>query len=256
MAAMSEDRIHLFGEYSLDVARGCLTRSGHPVHLRPQSYEVLRYLAENNGRLISKDKLIEKVWQGRAVTDGSLGKCIEELRDALGPSAREHLRNVRGRGYIFDSGDKHAVDIERLSGPANPNDIAPIVEPEAKSNGMRSRAALAVACLLVVAVGALIGYRYLLRSAVDAAPITSIAVLPFENESGDPDVEYISDGMHELLINSLARVPRLSIKSSSGVSQYKGKRVEPRRLSEELSVQAIVSGRVVQHGTDLPLYLS
>src|SRR5215468_423845 len=104
MAAMSEDTIHLFGEFDLDIARGCLTRSGHPMHLRPQSYDVLKYLAENNGRLISKDKLIEHVWQGRAVTDGSLGKCIEEVRDALGPDARQYLRTVRGRGYIFDNG--------------------------------------------------------------------------------------------------------------------------------------------------------
>src|SRR5262245_50634097 len=99
---MSEDRIHLFGEFMLDLARGCLTRSGQPVHLRPQSYEVLKYLVENKGRLISKDKLIEEVWHGRAVTDGSLGKCIEEVRQALGLEGRQHLRNVRGRGYILD----------------------------------------------------------------------------------------------------------------------------------------------------------
>src|SRR5215831_383119 len=256
MAAMSGDTIHLFGEFDLDVARGCLTRSGHPMHLRPQSFDVLKYLAENNGRLISKDKLIDRVWQGRAVTDGSLGKCIEELRVALGPSARQYLRNVRGRGYIFDSGDECAADIERLAGPDRKNGIAPIVEPEEKSKGIEIRRALAAASLLVLTVGALIGYRYLPRSPADSSPITSIAVLPFENESGNPDVEYISDGIHELLINSLARVPRLSIKSRSGVSQYKGKRVEPRRISEELSVQAIVSGRVVQHGADLTLYLS
>src|SRR5215813_5188687 len=139
MAAMSEDTIHLFGEFDLDVARGCLTQSGHPIHLRPQSYDVLKYLAENNGRLISKDKLIDRVWQGRAVTDGSLGKCIEELREALGPSARQYLRNVRGRGYIFDNGDE-AAEIARLAGPDHKNSIAPKVEPEEKSKGIESRA--------------------------------------------------------------------------------------------------------------------
>ena len=73
------ERIHLFNGLTLDLARGCVIRAGEPIHLRPQSYEVLKYLAENKGRLISKDKLIEEVWKGRAVTDGSLGKCIEEL---------------------------------------------------------------------------------------------------------------------------------------------------------------------------------
>jgi DNA-binding winged helix-turn-helix (wHTH) protein len=99
---MNIEKIHLYQEFTLDLARGCLLRAGQPIHLRPQSYEVLRYLAENKGRLISKDQLIDEVWQGRAVTDGSLGKCIEEVRQALGESARSYVRNVRGRGYIFN----------------------------------------------------------------------------------------------------------------------------------------------------------
>ena len=81
---MSKNRIHLFEDFALDLTRGSLVRDDELVHLRPQTYEVLKYLVEHRGQLISKDKLIEDVWQGRAVTDGSLGKCIEELRAALG----------------------------------------------------------------------------------------------------------------------------------------------------------------------------
>src|SRR5262245_56516416 len=99
---MSEVSIHLFDDYSLDLARGCLIRGRAPIHLRRQSYEVLKYLVENRGYLVSKDQLIEKIWQGRAVTDGSLGKCIEEVREALGEKARTLVRTERGRGYIFD----------------------------------------------------------------------------------------------------------------------------------------------------------
>lgn len=95
-------RIRLFDELVLDLDRGEVTQSGEPVHLRPQTYEVLKYLAENRGRLISKNKLIEEVWKGRAVTDGSLVKCIEELRDALGPQAKEFIRTVRRRGYVLE----------------------------------------------------------------------------------------------------------------------------------------------------------
>src|SRR5215475_16171685 len=107
---MNLEKIHLCEEFTLDLARGCLLRAGQPIHLRPQSYEVLRYLAENKGRLISKDQLIEEVWQGRAVTDGSLGKCIEEVREALGPISRQYIRNVRGRGYIFDLTDEDTIE--------------------------------------------------------------------------------------------------------------------------------------------------
>src|SRR6185369_12537526 len=100
---MSDNKIHLFEDFDLDLTRGSLVQSDEVVHLRPQPYEVLKYLVEHRGQLISKDNLIENVWQGRAVTDGSLGKCIEELRAALGDDATEYIRNVRGRGYIFEA---------------------------------------------------------------------------------------------------------------------------------------------------------
>ena len=100
---MNNESIPLFQEFTLDLARGCVMRASQPIHLRPQTYEVLKYLVEHRGRLIAKDTLIEEVWEGRAVTDGSLGKCIEEVRQALGPEGRSYVRNVRGRGYIFEA---------------------------------------------------------------------------------------------------------------------------------------------------------
>src|SRR5215217_6949094 len=107
---MSDDKIHLYEGFTLDLARGGLLRDGEVVHLRRQSYEVLKYLAEQRGRLVSKDKLIEEVWRGRAVTDGSLGKCIEEVREALGVAAARCVRNVRGRGYILDPDERGRED--------------------------------------------------------------------------------------------------------------------------------------------------
>jgi len=99
---MGEQRLEVINGLTLDLARGCLMRHGEPVHLRPLSYEVLKHLVENRGRLVGKEELIDRVWHGRAVTDGSIGKCIEEVRAVLGADARESVRNVRSRGYIFD----------------------------------------------------------------------------------------------------------------------------------------------------------
>ena len=106
-------RIDLFDGFALDRARECLMRSGERIHLRRQSYEVLKFLVENKGSLITKDRLIEEIWHGRAVTDSSLVKCIEEVREALGPNASQFVRTVRGRGYIFDP------EIEQPSTPTN-----------------------------------------------------------------------------------------------------------------------------------------
>lgn len=88
------------------------------------------------------------------------------------------------------------------------------------------------------------------------APIQSIAVMPFVNAGSNPDVEYLSDGMTETLINTLAQLPDLTVKARSSVFRYKGKEVEPQTVGDELNVQAIVNGRVVERADDLTLYLS
>lgn len=147
----SRGRIRLFDEFFLDLDRGEVTRAGAPVHLRPQTYEVLKFLAENPGRLISKDKLIEEVWKGRAVTDGSLGKCIEELRDALGPRAKKFIRTVRGRGYVLD------VEPPRKIVSSDQIDVFKVtVEQEETSADLRthwSRTRIGIVVVALLAVG-------------------------------------------------------------------------------------------------------
>ncbi len=86
--------------------------------------------------------------------------------------------------------------------------------------------------------------------------INSIAVMPFIDASSDAEVEYLSDGMTETLINTLSQLPELSVKARSSVFRYKGKEVDPQTVGNELHVQAILNGRVVQRGNDLTVYLS
>jgi serine/threonine-protein kinase len=108
--------------------------------------------------------------------------------------------------------------------------------------------------LLLAVVG--LGYWFFASRSTNPAQIESIAVMPFVNESGNPDVEYLSDGMTESLINSLSQLPHLVVKARSSVFRYKGKEVEPQQVAAALSVQAILIGRVVERGDDLTLYLS
>ena len=132
----------------LDTARGSLLRAGEPVHLRPQAYEVLKYFAEHRGRLVGKDALIQHVWQGRAVGDDSLVQCLRDVRHALGDDAATIVRNVRGRGYIFDPGPlppiatvTEDVDVIRLV----------VEENEAATGAARRRAVPISVTTLVVA---------------------------------------------------------------------------------------------------------
>jgi TolB-like protein/Tfp pilus assembly protein PilF len=104
--------------------------------------------------------------------------------------------------------------------------------------------------VIVIVVG---GYFYLSRNHKTA--IESIAVMPFVNESGNADVEYLSDGMTETLISSLSQLPNLNVKARSSVFRYKGKATDARTIGKDLNVQAILNGRVVQRGDQLTLSL-
>lgn len=110
---------------------------------------------------------------------------------------------------------------------------------------------LVAALAAVLAIGGFFGYKYL----TPTKQISSIAVLPFTNESGNADVEYLSDGMTETLIGSLSQLPNLNVKARSSVFRYKGKETDAQTVGKELNVQAILNGRVVQRGNDLDLYV-
>jgi len=92
-----------FNEFTLDLTRGCLFRNGEEIKLRPKSFDTLRHLVENSGRLISKNELIEAVWPGTAVTDDSLVQCLIEVRRALGEDGQQIVKTVPRRGYNFES---------------------------------------------------------------------------------------------------------------------------------------------------------
>jgi serine/threonine protein kinase/pimeloyl-ACP methyl ester carboxylesterase/Flp pilus assembly protein TadD len=112
----------------------------------------------------------------------------------------------------------------------------------------------ALVLMVIVAVGALVVWYYLRNNSAPSA-ISSIAVLPFVNASGNSDTEYLSDGMTESLITSLSQLRNVSVKARSSVFRYKGKDVSPQEIGRDLNVQAVVNGRIVQRGNDLTLHI-
>src|SRR6185437_854307 len=90
-----------FGEFLLDVGRGCVLMGGTELKLRPKVYEALKYLVEHPGRLIEKQELIQAVWPDAFVTDDSLVQCTVELRRALDDHGQKLLKTVPRRGYVF-----------------------------------------------------------------------------------------------------------------------------------------------------------
>ena len=144
-------------------------------------------------------------------------------------------------------------EINRTTGPTTalpgvqvPGTTRELIKPK------RRGFVFAAAGLALVIICAL-GYFYWSRSRM--TPIESIAVMPFVNESGNADIEYLSDGMTESLISSLSQLPNLNVKARSSVFRYKGKETTPQTIGKELNVQALLNGRVVQRGDQLTLSL-
>ena len=123
-------------------------------------------------------------------------------------------------------------------------------KPHRKVGSRQWRLAALGLTVLILAVG-FVGYWYF----TPTKQIESIAVMPFVNDSGNADIEYLSDGMTETLIGSLSKLPNLNVKPSSSVFRYKGKKTDALTIGRELNVHAVLNGRIVQRGDELTLSL-
>ena len=131
-----------------------------------------------------------------------------------------------------------------LASPSSPSAVS-AQEPAAAGRGKLWSIVVPVLVLLLIAVGAGIWYWH---SKASASQIESIAVIPFTNVGGNADADFLSDGLTESLIASLAHVPQLKVKSRNSVFRYKGKDIDVQKIGKELTVDALLTGRVVQHG--------
>jgi serine/threonine-protein kinase len=118
--------------------------------------------------------------------------------------------------------------------------------------GIKQHKLAAVVALLVIAAG-LVGLAAYLRVRNTEVPIGSIAVLPFVNPNNDPNVEYLSDGIPESIINSLSQLPNLKVMSRNSVFHYKGKDMDAQAVAKEMNVQAVLTGRITQRGDRLSI---
>jgi len=202
--------MYRFEGYTLDTTRCSLRRGDRVVELRPRTFEVLRYLVENAGRLVTKEEFIKAIWPDVVVTDESLTHCVSEARQAMGDDRQAMIRTVPRRGYQF------VAPVSRLS----------------PDSGPETQSALAARP----------------RSGIDpdrALPDKpSIAVLPFTNIGGDPEQEYFADGMVEEIITALSRFSGLLVIARNSSFAYKGRSVDVKQVGRELGVRYVLEGSV------------
>src|SRR5439155_5131821 len=170
-------------------------------------------------------------------------KGVSDIERSVAPSTSMARSSAPG------STDEHV----RAQSTASVNQ-QPASSAEYVITGIKQHKLTVVIALVVLVVGA-VGLFLYLRARPTHVAIESIAVMPFVNESGNADVEYLSDGMTETLISSLSQLPNLNVKARSSVFRYKGKETNPQTVGKELNVQAVLNGRVAQRGDQLTLTL-
>jgi TolB-like protein/DNA-binding winged helix-turn-helix (wHTH) protein/tetratricopeptide (TPR) repeat protein len=231
------DPVFEFGDFQLDVANKTLLRNGITVGLTPKVFDTLRLLVERNGQLVEKEEFVQKLWPGTFVEDAALAENISRLRRALGEKdGRPWIVTVPKRGYRFGGEVRKAAASDAVNPPVHPK--------VNRTSKLRLTFGLLAVALLLVLGG---GYLYLRQSNLFASlPVHSLAVLPLENLSGDPEQEYFADGMTDDLITQLAKISSLRVISRTSVMRLKGTRKSLSEIARELNVDAVVEGTVTR----------
>jgi len=232
------------GDTTLDVLSAVIDRQ--PQRLSEVNSTVPRDLEALVAKALNKDK------DERYQTAEQLLADLKTLQKDAEVSAEQKQTTPQQR-TIVESG--LSSDAKGVLTDLSPEVRATIDHPSGnslqRSNSYKTVGVIALLAVIIIGAGS---YFYFRKA--HAKTIESIAVMPFSNESGNNDIEYLSDGMTDSLINSLSQLPNLSVKARTSVFRYKGKEVDPQRVGSDLSVQAVLSGRVVKHDDDLTLYLS
>ena len=218
-ASSSGTTLYKFGPFVLDPSERILLYGEELVPLTPKAFDTLVVLVESAGHLVTRQSLLEEVWPETFVEEAVLSVNISTLRQALskGDEKHQYIKTISKRGYRFTS------SVTRVE-PENPGMV---VTAEPSETPITSS----------------------VETAKPAA--NSLAVLPFENVTADPEFEYLSDGLTESIINGLSPLQNLRVLARNTVFRYKAKEMDPQEIGRKLGVHSVVTGRIVHFGERL-----
>lgn len=211
----------VFEDYVLDQERRELTLRGQVVTVGPQVFDLLLQLVSNRDHVVSKDDLLQAVWNGRIISESTITSHINAVRKAIGDTGEEQrlVRTVPRKGYRFvgeikvgEIGEARQPDVLGIGehAPVDPKEAPPasLVVPDKPS----------------------------------------ITVLPFQNLSGAPEQEYFADGVVEDIIAALSRIRWLFVIARNSSFTYKGRTVDVKDVGQELGVRYVLEGSVRKSG--------
>jgi TolB-like protein/DNA-binding winged helix-turn-helix (wHTH) protein/Flp pilus assembly protein TadD len=232
--------VYEFDEFRLDSVNKALLRNGLSISLTPKVFDTLQLLVENAGQLVEKDQFLRQLWPETFVEESALAENISRLRRALGDvDGKRFIVTVPKRGYRFVA----AVNRASATEAADSKSAGAV-----KSSVWRWRGQVLVGIALL-ALGVVYFYFHRLGplfSRSSTVAIRSLAVLPFENLSRDPEQEYFADGMTDELITQLGKIGALRVISRTSAMRFKNTRKPLAEIAQELHVEAVAEGTVAR----------
>ncbi|HTW58875.1 MAG TPA: winged helix-turn-helix domain-containing protein [Terriglobales bacterium] len=274
---MSPRQIFQFGDFQVDPLSRTLRRQEDVVTLSRRAFDVLLYLVQNPGRVVTRDELLKNAWPDSFVDENSLAQSISALRRALDekPGDNNYIATLPGRGYQFVSPvqvvPEGSTSAESLTGYGNlaiaPNESAAsglpgiLMQRETIRTSIttqedrllnlptprRSWAKIGIVAVALMAGSIVAGYAIWRKSRPQGAAVSGrvmLAVLPFQNLTGDPEQEYFADGLTEEMITKLSQLhpERLGVIARTSVMGYKHGNKRLDEIGRELSVQYVLEG--------------
>lgn len=258
--------LYRFGPYVLDPQRRTLYCDESPVPITPKAFDVLLFLAQNPNRLITKDELLKAIWGETFVEEGNLTQHISHLRKALADNSEDSrlIVTISGKGYRFTADVAQAeppdvtkrvvaqvhtpgIDVEAKAGHQNSPALnlleSPKVNAAIPKPGSRWRiAAVLSAFTVVLVVAGYISWRRFRAAPPPRSEKIMLAVLPFQNLTGDAKEEYLADGLTEEMIAQLARLNpgQLGVIARTSVMGYKHGDQRLDQIGRDLAVQYVL----------------
>jgi TolB-like protein/DNA-binding winged helix-turn-helix (wHTH) protein/TPR repeat protein len=262
----------LFGAFELDLTTGELRSTetpdpSHKVLLREQVFQVLRMLLQREGKIVTREEIKERLWPADTVVDfdPSINATIKTLRRALGDSADNprYIETFARRGYRLMLPIEY---LESVLGTASEKDREQREQssPEMSENAARVqrqvkthwwKAALVLASAVILVGANYISLRHLRATEPTRSDKIRLAVLPFQNLTGDPNKDYLADGLTEEMISQLGRLnpERLGVIARTSVMGYKHNDVRMDQIGRDLSVQYVLENSLRESGDHMRL---
>lgn len=212
MPKVNSSKIYEFGGFRLEQAQQRLLYRGEPVVLKPKILDLLLFLIQSRGQLIAKEDLMRGIWPDTIVEENNITVSMSILRKTLGE-------------------DRHKPQFIETVPRRGYRFVAEVIEFEQEATGET--------------------FQVDSRTESEGERIQSLAVLPIDSPQKDSNVEYLSDGITESIIDLLSRIPGLRVVARSTVFRFKAKEIDPQEVGRLLNVRAVMMIRVMRLGEKL-----